>query len=69
MYLFISTSILNLKVYGVMEMSDAIIFLRQSRRHKKKSNVLWVANIFVNGGGGTGTCSGRYLSMNLIIST
>lgn len=58
MYLFISTRILNLKVCGVMEMSDAIIFFykKNKRRNKKKSNVLWIANIFVTVGGGIGTC-------------
>lgn len=59
-YLFISTRILNLKVCGVMEMSDAIIFFtkkkKNKRRNKKKSNVLWIANIFVTVGGGIGTC-------------
>lgn len=59
----ISTSILNLQVYGVMKMSDAIIFLHKSNKRKiqKNSHVLWIANMlsFFNLGRGIDTCSGR----------
>lgn len=67
----ISTSILNLKVYSVMKMPDAIIFLHKSKKNPKNSHVLWIANMlfFFNLGRGIGTCSGRYLSMNLTLST
>lgn len=40
----ISTSILNLKVYSVMKMSDAIIFLHKNKK-SKNSHVLWIANM------------------------
>lgn len=44
----ISTSTLNLQVYSVMKMSDAIIFL-----HKKtKTHVLWIVKMYPFGGGG-----------------
>lgn len=43
----ISTSILNLQVYSVMKMSDAIIFLHKNNKKKiqKNSHVLWIANM------------------------
>lgn len=41
----ISTSILNLKVYSVMKMSDAIIFLHKNKKKSKNSHVLWIANM------------------------
>lgn len=44
----ISTSILNLQVYSVMKMSDAIIFLHKNSNKKKipkNSHVLWIANM------------------------
>lgn len=42
----ISTSILNLQVYSVMKMSDAIIFLHKSNKKiQKNSHVLWIANM------------------------
>lgn len=43
----ISTSILNLQVYSVMKMSDAIIFLHKNNNKKiqKNSHVLWIANM------------------------
>lgn len=64
----ISTSILNLQVYSVMKMSDAIIFLHKNNKKKfqKNSHVLWIANmLFFNLGRGIGTCSGKSWSMNL----
>lgn len=43
----ISTSILNLQVYSVMKLSDAIIFLHKNNNKKiqKNSHVLWIANM------------------------
>lgn len=58
----ISTSILNLQVYSVMKMSDAIIFLHKNNKKKfqKNSHVLWIANmLFFNLGRNIGTCSGK----------
>lgn len=64
----ISTSILNLQVYSVMKMSDAIIFLH--KKTKTKTHVLWIVkkkSLFFFGSG-VDSYSGRYLSMCLTLS-
>lgn len=64
----ISTSILNLQVYSVMKMSDAIIFLHKNNQKKSKKILMYCGLLtcfFLNLGRGIGTCSGRSWSMNL----